>query len=60
VLAAAVVAAAAGSGQTPGRAASDLDTLMSAVLDTRDENWRKLRQYAVVWNPMMSLASIEL
>ena len=60
-LAAAVVgypSAQSSSGPDRGRATSDLDTLMSQVLDHRDENWKKLQQYTLTERETLQITAL--
>jgi hypothetical protein len=45
VMLAACLVAASSTPQTPAAKANDLDAFMARVLETRDENWRKLHDY---------------
>src|SRR5689334_20584807 len=39
-------------------AQSDLDTLMSEVLNHRDENWKKLQQYTLVERETLQITAL--
>jgi transcription termination factor NusB len=60
-LAAAVVgypSAQSSSGPDRVGSASDLDTLMSQVLDHRDENWKKLQQYTLTERETLQITAL--
>ena len=60
-LAAAVIAypsAQSSSGPDRVGSASDLDTLMSQVLDHRDENWKKLQQYTLTERETLQITAL--
>lgn len=60
-LAAAVIAypsAQSSSGPDRVGSASDLDTLMSQVLDHRDQNWKKLQQYTLTERETLQITAL--
>ena len=60
-LAAAVIAypsAQSSSGPDRVGSASDLDTLMSEVLNHRDENWKKLQQYTLIERETLQITAL--